>query len=121
MSEIATILAAIPSSAIPLVVIVLGLYWIYRKTEHVTNTINKDREVTKVQRDTDSQELHDKVLKLEFKTTELAGRIELHDTILGDINKQINLLNTNIAILTEKLENLTNALKDMKNDMNRSK
>lgn len=116
MSEIATIIAAMHPSVLPLVVVLLGGLFIYRKTAISTEVIIKDREATKEQRDKDYQELKDKVIKLEFKTTQIQGRLELHDTVIADITKQINLLNTNIAILTEKLEGLTKTLDELKSE-----
>lgn len=109
---IATIITSLSPAALPLVVVIVaGLYFLYK-----FKSIEQDRITTKQQRDSDSQEVHDKILKLEFKMTELSGRIESHDIVLTDINKQINILNTNLAILTEKIDNLTNVIKELKND-----
>ena len=106
---ISQIISAISPSALPLVVVILGGLYIYKK-------IGKDRAETKELRDKDSLEIHDTLLKQSFEIANLKGRIELHDTLLSDINKQINILNTNLAILTEKIDNLTNVIKDVKND-----
>lgn len=113
MNEIVSyIVSAIPSGALPIVVLLLGLAYLYFKF----GKVEKDREETKTQRDKDSQEIHDTLMHQTFDIANIKGRIELHDTILSDINKQINILNTNLAILTEKIDNLTNTLKEVKND-----
>ena len=110
MTEIITqLITTLSPTALPLVVVILGCFYIYRK-------IGKDRAETKELRDKDSLEIHDTLLKQSFEIASLKGRIELHDTVLTDINKQINILNTNLAILTEKIDNLTNVIKDVKND-----
>lgn len=109
MEALTQVLSAIPSGALPLVVVILGLFWIYRKTE----SINKDREDTKQQRDKDSQNIHDDILSLKFKVSNLEGRSQLHDEILGDLNKQMNALNVNIASLAVKIDNLSQSLKEV--------
>ena len=94
----AEILALIHPAALPIVITILGLFYIYRK-------IGSDRESTKITRDKDSQELHDDVLKLKFKVTELDGRSTHHAAILEDLRTQMALLNTNIAKMSVHLDN----------------
>ena len=113
MNEIVSyIVSAIPSGALPIVVLLLGFAYLYFKF----GKVERDREKTKTQRDLDSQQIHDDLLKHSFDIANLKGRIELHDTLLTDINKQINILNTNLAILTEKIDNLNITLQEIKND-----
>ena len=107
-SIITTIISSLSPSALPLVVVILGLFWIYRKTAD----IKKDREETKIQRDTDSQRLHDMVQKNTWEINNLKSQMTHHETLLTDINTQINILSTNIAILGEKIENLNTLLKE---------
>ena len=110
MTEIISqLITTISPAALPLVVVILGCFYIYRK-------IGKDRAETKELRDKDSLEIHDKLLAHDFKISKLEGEVNLHNTLLSDINKQINILNTNLAILTEKIDNLTNIIKEVKND-----
>lgn len=111
-TEISALVSSIDPTALPLVVVIIALSYLYFKFKQIKD----DRVETKQHRDADSQNIHDEVLKLNFKVTNLEGRIELHDTVLSDINKQINILNTNLAILTEKIDNLTNTLNEVKND-----
>lgn len=105
----AEILALIHPSALPIVITILGLFYIYRK-------IGSDREVTKLNRDKDSQELHDDVLKLKFKVTELDGRTTHHAAILEDLRTQMALLNTNIAKMTLQLEHFYELMKNKSNE-----
>ena len=107
---ITSLIVAIPPSALPIVVVIIGIAYLYFKF----NKVEKDREVTKQQRDSDSQAIHDDILKLKFDVTNLQGIVNLHDTLLSDISKQINILSTNIAILTEKIDNLNNIIKEIK-------
>ncbi len=106
------LVSTLSPAALPLVVVIVAGIYFYFKFK----SIEHDRMNTKQQRDSDSQEVHDTLMRHTFDISNLKGRIELHDTVLTDINKQINILNTNLAILTEKIDNLTNTLKEMKND-----
>ena len=107
---VTTLIGALSPSALPVVVLCLGglyLYFKFKGMEH-------DRNTTKVNRDADSQAIHDDMLKLKFDVTNLQGIVNLHDTLLSDLSKQINILSTNIAILTEKIDNLNNIIKESK-------
>ena len=73
------------------------------------------RNSTKANRDKDSQELHDAVLKIQFKQSELDGRTVHHAEILDSLTQQINILNNNLSLLTQKLEYLNEYIKEIKN------
>ena len=73
------------------------------------------RNSTKADRDKDSQELHDAVLKIQFKQSELDGRTVHHAEILDSLTQQINILNNNLSLLTQKLEYLNEYIKEIKN------
>ena len=107
---ITSIVSALSPSALPVVVLCLGGLYLYFKF----GRMEKDRQETKAARDNDSQEKHDKLLTHDFKITNLQGITALHDTLLSDISKQINILSTNIAILSEKIDNLNNIIKESK-------
>ena len=107
---VTTLISALSPSTLPVVVICLGGLYLYFKFKGIEH----DRNVTKVNRDADSQAIHDDILKLKFDVTNLKGIVDLHDTLLSDISKQINILSTNIAILTEKIDNLNNIIKEIK-------
>lgn len=105
----AEILALIHPAALPIVITILGLFYIYRK-------IDSDRSNTKFTRDKDSQELHDDLLKVKFQVTELQGRTQHHATILEDLRSSIAILNTNIAKFSVYLENLNELMKNKSNE-----
>ena len=72
------------------------------------------RNSTKADRDKDSQELHDAVLKIQFTQSELDGRTVHHAEILDSLTQQINILNNNLSLLTQKLDYLNEYIKDIK-------
>lgn len=72
------------------------------------------RNSTKADRDKDSQELHDAILKIQFKQSELDGRTVHHAEILDSLTQQINILNNNLSLLTQKLDYLNEYIKDIK-------
>jgi peptidoglycan hydrolase CwlO-like protein len=100
---IKTILPYISPTALPLVVVILGGLFIYKK-------IGNDRAKTKEIRDTDSQKIHDDILKLQFKVTEIDGRTVKHEQVIEDLREQINLLNTNVVRLSVVIEQLAERL-----------
>lgn len=100
---ISTILPYITPSALPIVLVVLGGLYIYKK-------IDGERSKTKEIRDTDSQKIHDDILKLQFKVTEIDGRTVKHEQIIEDLREQINLLNTNVVRLSVVIEQLAERL-----------
>ena len=73
-----------------------------------------DRILTKASRDSDSQELHDKVLKLEFTTQQLKDSQHLTAQVVDDLRDQCSTLNTNIVKLDMAVANLTEVIKELK-------
>ena len=76
--------------------------------------LNNERAATKAARDADSQELHDKVLKLEFVTTALKDNQALNATAIDDLRDQTATLNVNVVKLDMNIANLTEAIKELK-------
>lgn len=103
---ISTLISAIPSGALPIVVVILGLAYLYFKF----NKVEKDREVTKQQRDSDSQAIHDDILKLKFDVTNLQGIVNLHKDKLDSIDSQLGLVNQELVKLNIQIEHLAKAL-----------
>ena len=99
-----------PVAAIPVVIVVLGLYWIYRKTI----VIQKDRELTKKNRDADSTELHDKLIKHDFMIGQLKDNQVLHNALINDLREAVNLMNICTAKLEVSVTSLTEAVKELK-------
>lgn len=104
MSEIVTqLITTISPTALPLVVVILGCFYIYRK-------IGKDRAETKELRDKDSLEIHDKLLSHEFKISNLEGIVTLHKDKLDSIDKQLAVVNQELVKLNVQVEHLVKAL-----------
>ena len=111
MEQIVTsLISALSPSALPVVVLCLGGLYLWFKF----GQIEKDRKETKVERDEDSQEIHDDILKLKFKVSELEGRTVHHADLLEDLREQVATLNSNISKLTVQLEMYCNIINDKK-------
>lgn len=102
------IVSAISPSALPLVVVILGGLYLYMKFRK----IESDRIETKQQRDSDSQTLHDDVLKLKFDVSNLSGIVDLHKTKLDSIDQQLAIVNQELVKLNVQVEHLVKALED---------
>lgn len=72
--------------------------------------MEKDRQETKVNRDADSQAIHDKLLTHDFKIANLQGVVELHRDKLDSIDKQLTIVNTELVKLNVQVEHLAKAL-----------
>lgn len=110
MSEFVEVFKLISPTALPLVVVLLGGLYLWLKF----GRMEKDRQETKIQRDSDSQGIHDDILRLKFKVNELDGRTVHHADILEDLRTQVATLNSNISKLTVQLEMYCDILKDKK-------
>lgn len=106
MDQLVEIIKLCSPSAIPLVVVLLGGFWIYRKTQN----IEQARKITKVERDQDSQKLREDLLKLQFKVSELDGIVVLHRDKLDSIEKQLTSVNVELVKLNVQVEGLVKAL-----------
>lgn len=107
---VTTLIGAISPSALPIVVLCLGGLYLFFKF----GRMEKDRQETKNQRDNDSQNIHDDILKLKFKVNELDGRTVHHADLLEDLREQVATLNSNISKLSVQIEMYCNILKDKK-------
>lgn len=103
---ITSLIAAIPSSALPIVVVIVAGIYFYFKFKG----IEQDRQVTKTNRDADSQQIHDDILKMKFEITELQGIVNLHRDKLDSIDKQLVLVNQELVKLNIQVEHLASAL-----------
>ena len=74
----------------------------------------KDRIATKLERDKDSVELHDKVLKLEFATQQLKDNQTLTAQLVDDLRETCAALNTSVAKLDINIANLADAVKELR-------
>lgn len=60
--------------------------------------------------------MHDEILKLKFKVTELEGITNLHRDKLDSIDKQLAIVNQELVKLNCQVENLVKAL-EMQNEI----
>lgn len=113
MNEVVEVFKLISPTALPIVVTALGGFWIWRKTQN----IEQARKITKVERDDDSKKMHDDLLKLQFKVSELDGIVVLHRDKLDSIEKQLTSVNVELVKLNVQVEGLVKALERQNNIM----
>lgn len=85
----------------------------------LTNTaglikIIADRRATKIDRDSDSQKLHDMILKHDFAITSLKDSQALTATVVDDLRDTCSTLNTSVAKLDVNVGNLADAIKELR-------
>ena len=72
--------------------------------------IKNDRADTKAARDKDSEELHDQLQKNTWNIEKLMDENAKRDTILESLRCNVNELNTNLLLLSQKLDIFSNAV-----------
>jgi peptidoglycan hydrolase CwlO-like protein len=77
--------------------------------------LTNDRAATAAQRDKDSQDLHDAVLKHGFQIQQLKDQQALTSTVVDDLRDTCATLNTNIVKLDLNVANLADVIKELKN------
>lgn len=102
------IIGTLSPSALPVVVLCLGGLYLWFKF----GRIEKDREDTKQQRDKDSQNIHDEILKHSFEITNLKGIVDLHKSRLESIDHQLSVVNEQLVRLNMSVEHLSASLKE---------
>lgn len=76
--------------------------------------IRNERMATKAERDDDSQQIHDTLLKHDFMISQLKDNQALTATVVDDLRDTCATLNTSIAKLDIGVANLTDAVKELK-------
>ena len=76
--------------------------------------VRRSRLATSEARDKDSQNLHDKVLKLEFATQQLKDSQALTAQVVDDLRDQCSTLTTHIVKLDMAVANLPEVIKQLK-------
>lgn len=107
---ITTIVSALSPSALPVVVLCLGGLYLYFKFRQVEAA----RKVTKDERDKDSQDLHDKLMRHDWEINQIKADNNHRDILLDDLRKQVETVNHNLAIVATKLDSLVEAVKGRK-------
>lgn len=103
MDWLINILPYVPQYAIPIVVVAIA----YKK-------IDSDRQATKTVRDKDSLTLHDSVQKLTWENGRIKEDVSFLKTGLDDHQMQLSVLNTELAKVSTKLDNVIEMLHDLK-------
>jgi chromosome segregation ATPase len=85
----------------------------------LTNTaglikIIADRRATKIDRDSDSQKLHDEVQRLTWENARIKEDLAFTRTSLDDHQLQLATLNTELAKVSTKLDSALEILHDLK-------
>lgn len=110
------ILHYIPSSAIPIVVVVLVCCYFWYKTRIKFMALENDREKNKKFRDKDLQDLRDKCVgnekEIQFLRDILAERVGE----IKELRTSVNELNINMSSLSTEIKNLTKIIDRIKND-----
>lgn len=83
--------------------------------------IQSKRKETKNERDKDSQELHDKILKHDFEITNLKGEFAQQRNINDDLNKQVIELSKAVATFSVAVDTLTETVRELKSDVKQMK
>lgn len=84
------------------------------KQKASVESIVTDREATKLQRDKEAQELRDSLMKALWEIDNLKRESNHKGTLLDDLQKQVNLLNQNLAVNNKTMENLVDAIRELK-------
>lgn len=102
------------ASLIGAVVLVLTSLATYIKSRGDVKAIKDDREATKQHRDREAQELRDALLKATWEIDNIKREANHKGTLLADLQKQVNILNQNLAVNNATMENLVQAIRDLK-------
>lgn len=96
------------------VLLCLGNLAAWLKTSSDVAKQKADRLLTKETRDADSQELHDAVQKAVWDIQLLKDNAQHRDTLIEDLQKQINALNSTLAVTNTQLHTLVDVIKELK-------
>lgn len=115
-TQFVSMISSVDPHSLPLVVVIIAIAYLYFKFHKVET----DRSETKLQRDTDSQNLHDDVLKLKFDVSNLNGIVDLHKNKLESIDQQLAIVNQELVKLNVQVEHLVSAFEQQNQIMLKS-
>lgn len=106
----------IPPAAIPFVVIALGCFYLYLWFRCKQNSVqmSKDKEETQKSIDKESQDLHDLCKENALEIKHLKEELSQKNEILDTLRSQVNELNVNLAIVSERIVTLVDVIKELK-------
>jgi len=105
-SALASLLPTLGGPAIAIIIVV----YLYLK-------ITSQRKETKAERDKDSQDIHDKIMKHEFEISNLKGEQTHNKQIQEDLQKQITILSESVCKLSVSVEHFSKAVEELRQDM----
>lgn len=79
--------------------------------------IKSERKDTAKEREADSQELHDKILRHDFEITNLKGEFAQQRNVNEDLNKQIVELSKAVACFSTAVDNLVKTVDELKDEV----
>lgn len=109
-SALASLLPTIGAPAIAVIIVV----YLYLK---LTNA----RKETKVERDKDSQDIHDKLLKHDFEIARVRGELDQQRNLNSDLSNQINILSQSVAKFSVAVDMLSESVKEIREDLRNGK
>lgn len=95
---------------------VLAAIAVYIKSRAESASIREERRLTKAERDDDSMKMHDDIMKLQFQSQQNKDNIGLLFSQVADSNKQIAVLNQQLAQVLVKMDNVISTLQELKED-----
>lgn len=87
---------------------------VWVKTKTANEQIRAERAATCKSRDEDSQNMHDDILQLKFEATRARDDIKLLFSHSEDLNKQIGVMNTQLAEVLTQMGHILDTLKELK-------
>lgn len=94
----------------------LGALTVFLKSRSDVAEIKAERNETKAERDRDSQDLHDKVIKLECAVESHDKTIERQAELIEKSSNEIACINKTLAELNANIRNILACLNDIKED-----
>ena len=106
----------IPPAAIPFVVITVACFYLYLwfRCKQNSEQMSKDKEETKNCIDKESQDLRDLCKENALEIKHLKEELSQKNEILDTLRSQVNELNVNLAIVSERIASLVDVIKELK-------
>lgn len=96
------------------IIALLGALTALIKSRIDVQSVKSDRAETKVARDRDSQDLHDKVIKLDFQCGANKDMLLEQKNRIDDVMQQICTLNRQLAEVLVKMDHVIDGLHELK-------
>lgn len=111
---VTTLIGAISPTALPVVVLCLGGLYLWFRCKQNSEQMNKDKEETQKSFEKESQDLRDLCKENAFEIKHLKEDLSSKNEILDTLRSQVNELNVNLAIVSERIVTLVDVIKELK-------